>query len=193
MVGNRPNRPPDSTPLSNEVEPASPPPQSSMISLLNAAAAHNVSVDKLAVALRHQQQKRLSPVYSAVVHQGSGPSEAIATTTAVAATTTTTTTTAAPPPPPPMTTAVAYAPQPVTRKTAFGFRHPDGRKVMNAPKEYYPAGYDKNFDDNFASKVDLPHTSFGCGEQKHFPGLYGDEDLGCMVSTHARAHGRRAE
>lgn len=57
-----------------------------------------------------------------------------------------------------------------------------GHKVMNAPKEYYPIGYDKNFDDNFVSKVDLPATSFHCGDQKHFPGLYGDEDLGCMVS-----------
>nr|CAD27768.1 putative chitin binding protein [Anopheles gambiae] len=56
-----------------------------------------------------------------------------------------------------------------------------GHKVMNAPKEYYPVGYDKNFDDNFTSKVDLPYTTFNCGEQKHFPGLYGDEDLGCMV------------
>ncbi|KAF5288815.1 hypothetical protein FQA39_LY15243 [Lamprigera yunnana] len=54
-------------------------------------------------------------------------------------------------------------------------------KVMNAPKEYYPVGYDKNFDDNFSSRVDLPETSFYCGDQKHFPGLYGDEDLGCMV------------
>lgn len=55
-------------------------------------------------------------------------------------------------------------------------------KVMNAPKEYYPVGYDKNFDDNFASRVELPETSFYCGDQKHFPGLYADEDLGCMVS-----------
>jgi hypothetical protein len=53
---------------------------------------------------------------------------------------------------------------------------------MNAPKEYYPIGYDKNFDDNFKSKVDLPATSFHCGDQKHFPGLYADQDLGCMVS-----------
>ncbi|VEN61638.1 unnamed protein product, partial [Callosobruchus maculatus] len=53
-------------------------------------------------------------------------------------------------------------------------------KVMNAPKEYYPVGYDKNFDDNFASRVELPETSFYCGNQKHFPGLYADEDLGCM-------------
>ncbi|XP_011309872.1 uncharacterized protein mtg isoform X2 [Fopius arisanus] len=54
-------------------------------------------------------------------------------------------------------------------------------KVMNAPREYYPMGYDKNFDDHFASRVDLPDTSFYCGDQKHFPGLYADEDLGCMV------------
>ncbi|XP_012265861.2 basic-leucine zipper transcription factor A isoform X2 [Athalia rosae] len=54
-------------------------------------------------------------------------------------------------------------------------------KVMNAPREYYPVGYDKNFDDNFASRVELPDTSFYCGDQKHFPGLYADEDLGCMV------------
>uniref|UniRef100_A0A1Y1LLB0 Chitin-binding type-2 domain-containing protein n=1 Tax=Photinus pyralis TaxID=7054 RepID=A0A1Y1LLB0_PHOPY len=61
-------------------------------------------------------------------------------------------------------------------------RHLSSRnKVMNAPKEYYPVGYDKNFDDNFASRVDLPDTSFYCGDQKHFPGLYADEDLGCMV------------
>lgn len=62
-------------------------------------------------------------------------------------------------------------------------KHKYGGKVMNAPKEYYPVGYDKNFDDNFASRVDLPPTSFYCGDQKHFPGLYADEDLGCMVSN----------
>lgn len=55
-------------------------------------------------------------------------------------------------------------------------------QVMNAPKEYYPVGYEKNFDDNFTSKVDLPPTTFHCGDQKHFPGLYADTDLGCMVS-----------
>lgn len=54
---------------------------------------------------------------------------------------------------------------------------------MNAPKEYYPVGYEKNFDDNFQTKVDLPPTTFHCGDQKHFPGLYGDVDLGCMVSN----------
>lgn len=59
-------------------------------------------------------------------------------------------------------------------------------RVMNAPKEYYPVGYDKNFDDNFVSRVELPETSFYCGEQKHFPGLYADEDLGCMVSPSFR-------
>lgn len=57
----------------------------------------------------------------------------------------------------------------------------NGHKVMNAPREYYPAGYDKNYDDNFTSKVDLPATSFHCGDQKHFPGLYADQELGCMV------------
>lgn len=54
---------------------------------------------------------------------------------------------------------------------------------MNAPKEYYPVGYEKNFDDNFTTKVDLPPTTFHCGDQKHFPGLYGDTDLGCMVKN----------
>lgn len=52
---------------------------------------------------------------------------------------------------------------------------------MNAPREYYPVGYEKNFDDHFQSKVDLPETNFHCGDQKYFPGLYGDESLGCMV------------
>lgn len=52
---------------------------------------------------------------------------------------------------------------------------------MNAPREYYPVGYEKNFDDHFQSKVDLPDTNFHCGDQKYFPGLYGDESLGCMV------------
>lgn len=80
-------------------------------------------------------------------------------TTTTATTTTTTTTTSTRPP---------------SKFTTIG-------KVMNAPKEYYPVGYDKNFDDNFASRVELPDTSFYCGDQKHFPGLYADEDLGCMV------------
>ncbi|XP_050681502.1 uncharacterized protein LOC126976923 isoform X2 [Leptidea sinapis] len=60
-------------------------------------------------------------------------------------------------------------------------RNPTSGKVMNAPREYYPVGYEKNFDDHFQSKVDLPETNFHCGDQKYFPGLYGDENLGCMV------------
>lgn len=59
---------------------------------------------------------------------------------------------------------------------------------MNAPKEYYPVGYEKNFDDNFTTKVDLPPTTFHCGDQKHFPGLYGDVELGCMVRNANRLH-----
>lgn len=75
------------------------------------------------------------------------------------------------------TTTTTYRPPPLPPK-----RVSSHNKVMNAPREYYPVGYDKNFDDNFASRVDLPETSFYCGNQKHFPGLYADEDLGCMVS-----------
>lgn len=59
-------------------------------------------------------------------------------------------------------------------------QYTSSNKVMNAPREYYPVGYDKNFDDNFASTVELPETTFTC-QQKHFPGLYADEDFGCMV------------
>ena len=66
--------------------------------------------------------------------------------------------------------------------------NPGATKVMNAPREYYPVGYDKNFDDNFASRVDLPDTTFYCGDQKHFPGLYADEDLGCMVKDLNKFH-----
>ncbi|XP_050519697.1 uncharacterized protein LOC114330741 isoform X2 [Diabrotica virgifera virgifera] len=71
-------------------------------------------------------------------------------------------------------------PSPTTPRYVNKYANSVG-KVMNAPKEYYPVGYDKNFDDNFASRVELPETSFYCGDQKHFPGLYADEDLGCMV------------
>lgn len=60
---------------------------------------------------------------------------------------------------------------------------------MNAPREYYPVGYEKNFDDHFQSKVDLPETNFHCGDQKYFPGLYGDESLGCMVRFYYLFHG----
>lgn len=164
----------NNSPLSNEVDPTS------MMSLFNVAAANNVSVEQLAMALRvHQQQQqvqRLSPSFQM----------AAAEPVTAATTTTTTTTTTTPPPPPPTT--VVYVPEepPVTKKTVirpYKTKYAEAQKVMNAPMEYYPVGYDKNFDDNFVSKVDLPDTSFSCGDQKHFPGLYGDEDLGCMVST----------
>ncbi|KAK0162163.1 hypothetical protein PV327_008523 [Microctonus hyperodae] len=68
-----------------------------------------------------------------------------------------------------------------TQSSVKSYTNSGVTKVMNAPREYYPMNYDKNFDDNFASRVDLPDTSFYCGDQKHFPGLYADEDLGCMV------------
>ncbi|XP_072754680.1 uncharacterized protein Mtg isoform X2 [Anoplolepis gracilipes] len=76
----------------------------------------------------------------------------------------------------PVTSTITTTTAPLKNKYNSG-----ATKVMNAPREYYPVGYDKNFDDNFASRVDLPDTSFYCGDQKHFPGLYADEDLGCMV------------
>ncbi|XP_058825838.1 uncharacterized protein LOC131685851 isoform X2 [Topomyia yanbarensis] len=126
------------------------------------AAAANVSVEVIKEAIRvrkqeilaqQQYQKQQAAIVQAQIHA------------AQQATSTTTTT----------TTSTTTTPRPR--------RYParSGHKVMNAPKEYYPVGYDKNFDDNFTSKVDLPYTTFNCGEQKHFPGLYGDEDLGCMV------------
>lgn len=94
-----------------------------------------------------------------------------------AALTTTTTTSAAP---------IEYVTplSPVRTGVAASSTKYMASKVMNAPKEYYPVGYDKNFDDNFVSRVELPETSFYCGDQKHFPGLYADEDLGCMVSKY---------
>ncbi|XP_050427219.1 uncharacterized protein LOC126837368 [Adelges cooleyi] len=153
-------------PLSNDVDPAA------MASLFNVAAANNVSADQLALALRYQQQR---VAYAQVLP---------ASTTTVSTTTTTTpmplTTAAAP-----AAAAVSFDESPVTKKISMkpykSKYSTGGQKVMNAPKEYYPVSYDKNFDDNFTSKVDLPDTSFSCGEQKHFPGLYSDEDLGCMV------------
>lgn len=177
MVDNRKKRP-ENAPLTNDVEPAS------MMSLMNVAAANNVSIEQLAMALRQRQQQR-PPFYPAATATDTQP----AATAAVVVTTTTTTTTTVAPPPPSTTTAVYDVPEelPVTKKIAvkpYKSGYTSGHKVMNAPSEYYPVGYDKNFDDHFVSKVDLPDTSFSCGEQKHFPGLYGDEDLGCMVSKH---------
>lgn len=152
--------------MSNEVDPTS------AMSLFNVATANNVSVQQLAMALRQQQKHHMPsmPFYSDITP-----------TVTVPVTTTT------PMTPPPMT-AVPYFPEepPVTKKITikpYKNKYANGQKVMNAPKEYYPVGYDKNFDDHFTSKVDLPDTSFSCGDQKHFPGLYGDEDLGCMVSS----------
>ncbi|XP_035795916.1 SH3 domain-containing protein C23A1.17-like isoform X2 [Anopheles albimanus] len=122
------------------------------------AAAANVSVEVIKEAIRvRQQELRAQKQYE---RQQAAYAQAQFLAAQQTTTTTTTTTT---------------TPRPRRYPTNVG------HKVMNAPKEYYPVGYDKNFDDNFTSKVDLPHTTFNCGEQKHFPGLYGDEDLGCMV------------
>ncbi|XP_058130458.1 uncharacterized protein LOC131272654 [Anopheles coustani] len=122
------------------------------------AAAANVSVEVIKEAIRvRQQELRAQKQYE---RQQAAFAQAQLLAQQQQTTTTTTTTT---------------TPRPRRYPTNAG------HKVMNAPKEYYPVGYDKNFDDNFTSKVDLPYTTFNCGEQKHFPGLYGDEDLGCMV------------
>jgi len=153
------------SPLSNEVDPAS------MMSLFNVAAANNVSVEQLAMALRNRQQQTFYPKANDDV--------TTPTTTTIVTTTTTS-------PAPPTTAYVPDDQQTFVKKIPikpYKSKYMSNQKVMNAPKEYYPVGYDKNFDDNFVSKVDLPDTTFSCGEQKHFPGLYGDEDLGCMVSN----------
>ncbi|XP_055644091.1 homeobox protein 13 isoform X2 [Toxorhynchites rutilus septentrionalis] len=129
------------------------------------ATAANVSVEVIREAIRVRKQEILAQQQyhkqQAAIIQAQILAAQQATSTTTSTTTTSTTTTTTPRP----------------------RRYPthSGHKVMNAPKEYYPVGYDKNFDDNFSSKVDLPYTTFNCGEQKHFPGLYGDEDLGCMV------------
>lgn len=121
-------------------------------SISSLAQASNISVETLAAAIRLKEEQ-LRAV----------PSTTTSTTTTTTSSTTTTTTTS----------------RPSTVKPRYSLAGPS--KVMNAPKEYYPVAYDKNYDDNFTSKVELPDTSFSCGDQKHFPGLYADEDLGCMV------------
>ncbi|XP_037041412.1 uncharacterized protein LOC119078071 isoform X1 [Bradysia coprophila] len=130
------------------------------------AAAANISVEAIQKAIQMKQQQLLAEQQAAMYKQQIEIMQQFATTTKMptrpSTTTTTTTTTTA---------------RPVTKR----YQISGGNKVMNAPKEYYPAGYEKNFDDNFMSKVDLPATSFHCGDQKHFPGLYADMDLGCMV------------
>ncbi|XP_017845423.1 uncharacterized protein LOC108601950 [Drosophila busckii] len=124
------------------------------------AAAANVSVPtiKHAIYVREQQLKAEHRAMLASKLR----EEFMRTSTAKTTTTTSTTTT-------------------TTTSTASPLTEAKVSKVMNAPKEYYPVGYDKDFDDNFKSKVDLPPTSFSCAKQKHFPGLYADTDLGCMV------------
>uniref|UniRef100_A0A182PGQ5 Chitin-binding type-2 domain-containing protein n=1 Tax=Anopheles epiroticus TaxID=199890 RepID=A0A182PGQ5_9DIPT len=122
------------------------------------AAAANVSVEVIKEAIRVRQQELRAQKQYEKQQAAFVQAQFLAQQTTPTTTTTTTTT-----------------PRPRRYPTNAG------HKVMNAPKEYYPVGYDKNFDDNFTSKVDLPYTTFNCGEQKHFPGLYGDEDLGCMV------------
>lgn len=157
---------PDNLPLSNEVD-------SSMMSLFTAAASNNVSIEQLAMALRHQNQHRMPSFPDSIASKMTQP--------------TTTTTTPMPMPLPTTPTESPYfsdepsGPKKIVIKPNQS-KYSAGQMVMNAPKEYYPVGYEKNFDDHFESKVDLPDTTFSCGDQKHFPGLYGDEDLGCMVS-----------
>ncbi|CAH0773157.1 unnamed protein product [Bemisia tabaci] len=124
------------------------------------AKASNISVDSLIMAIRARQQQQQ------LLQQ-----QIQMTSVTPAPTTTTTTTTQM------TTTMAAKTAAPIRAKYALSGAH----KVMNAPKEYYPVSYDKNFDDNFTARVELPETSFSCGDQKHFPGLYADEDLGCMV------------
>ncbi|CAD6996464.1 unnamed protein product [Ceratitis capitata] len=146
------------------------------------AAAANVTVDtiKHAIYVREQQMKaEHRAMLAAKLRQ-----EFVRTST-TARTTTTTTTTSAPLPAIKAPVMMNWAQpqdaldnQNIRENVAFESKM---SKVMNAPREYYPVGYDKNFDDNFKSKVDLPPTSFSCGKQKHFPGLYADTDLGCMV------------
>ncbi|RVE45742.1 hypothetical protein evm_009590 [Chilo suppressalis] len=128
------------------------------------ANAGNISMDAVEAAISLRQQQLLSKYANM-------PMPTTSTTT-----TTTTTTTEMP---------IVFQPQPepeiLVATPQKPKRNPTVGKVMNAPREYYPVGYEKNFDDHFQSKVDLPDTDFHCGDQKYFPGLYGDETLGCMV------------
>ncbi|CAH0596179.1 unnamed protein product [Chrysodeixis includens] len=132
------------------------------------AKAGNISMEAIEAAIALRQQQLLSKYANIPVPP----------TTSSTTSTTTTTTTEQPfvfqqqPEPEILTAALPQKPPK---------RAPISGKVMNAPREYYPVGYEKNFDDHFQSKVDLPETNFHCGDQKYFPGLYGDESLGCMV------------
>lgn len=148
--------------------------------LKSVAQATNISADALLASIQlrqqqmlYQQQKQLQALAAA------------ATTTTSPKPISTTSTTTLPPPTTPaafqnsneLTASKNNISKPPKQKYSLTGIH----KVMNAPKEYYPVNYDKNFDDNFTSRVELPDTAFSCGDQKHFPGLYADEDLNCMV------------
>lgn len=138
------------------------------------AIAANVTVDVIRAAIKMRQKQMLAEQknYAIQMQQQISLQQPTTAFTSPRPTTQTTKTIAI------TTTTQAYDTKKVINRPLLA----GGHKVMNAPKEYYPVGYDKNFDDNFVSKVELPATSFHCGDQKHFPGLYGDEDLGCMVS-----------
>ncbi|CAB3365523.1 Hypothetical predicted protein [Cloeon dipterum] len=126
------------------------------------AAAANVSVDTIRAALgdKNNRQQLQQAVAAVALLQGEPTTQATTTTIAMTRR-------------PELANVVNIGPS-VAQK-------PGVRYVMNAPKEYYPANYDKNYDDGFKTKVEMPQTSFQCGSQKHFPGLYADVDLGCMV------------
>ncbi|CAG9793571.1 unnamed protein product [Diatraea saccharalis] len=134
--------------------------------IVEIAKAGNISMEAVEAAIALRQQQLLSKYANMPVP-----------TTSTTTTTTTTTTTEVP---------FVFQPQPepeiIVASPQKPKRNPTVGKVMNAPREYYPVGYEKNFDDHFQSKVDLPETDFHCGDQKYFPGLYGDEALGCMVT-----------
>ncbi|RZF40896.1 hypothetical protein LSTR_LSTR015052 [Laodelphax striatellus] len=126
-------------------------------SIYSLSRASNISVETLAAAIKMRAEQLR---------------------TSTTSTTTTTTTT-----PRSTTAAVQVVAERSTQRPKYSLNGAGAGagRVMNAPKEYYPVSYDKNYDDNFTSRVELPDTSFSCGDQKHFPGLYADDDLGCMV------------
>lgn len=138
------------------------------------AKVANVTVEVIQEAIKMRQQQMLLERRNYASQLKQQISKHITVQTTQATTTTVRTTQ-------PTTTTQRSTPSYSPRRSVSKYSIRGGHKVMNAPKEYYPVGYDKNFDDNFKSKVDLPDTTFHCGDQKHFPGLYADEDLGCMV------------
>lgn len=176
--------------------------------LKSVAQATNISADALLASIQlrqqqvlYQQQKQLAALAAAATSTTSTTITTTPSTTTTTAATTSATTTAISNIAYKMTPATSYittTSNPFLQAGQPSFEYTTSRganaainrhkyalagihKVMNAPKEYYPVNYDKNFDDNFTSRVELPDTSFSCGDQKHFPGLYADEDLNCMV------------